>query len=246
MLAFSFSMSGCTTLNGPADPNDPFESYNRSVYQFNDSVDHYLLKPVAKGYDAVTPDFAQKGIGNFFSNLDDVLVVANDLLQFKLIQAAQDTGRFVINSTLGLFGFIDWASDMGLEKHQEDFGQTLGYWGVPSGPYFVLPFLGPSTIRDTGGLTVDSSYFDPIYKELGDGFPPPSRRSKKATWSMVALDTVDTRAKLLKAEAILEEAALDKYSFIREAYLQRRNNLVYDGTPPEDDGGFSEEDLFSD
>jgi len=239
------SLNGCTTLSGPAAPNDPLESYNRSVYQFNDSVDRYLLKPVAKGYDAVTPDFAQKGIGNFFSNLDDVLVIANDLLQFKLLQAAQDTGRFIINSTLGLLGLIDWASDMGLEKHQEDFGQTLGYWGVPAGPYFVLPFLGPSTIRDTGGLAVDSAYFDPVYKELHKDFPPPPHENKKAVWSMVVLDAVDTRAKLLKAENILEEAALDKYSFIREAYFQRRRNLVYDGAPPEDDGGFSEEDLFS-
>ena len=246
LLAFCMlSLNACTTLNGPAAPNDPFESYNRSVYQFNDGVDRYLLKPVAKGYDAVTPDFAQKGIGNFFSNLDDVLVVANDILQFKLLQAAQDTGRFIINSTFGLLGLIDWASDIGLEKHHEDFGQTLGFWGVPAGPYFVLPFLGPSTIRDTGGLAADSTYFDPVYKELNKGFPPPSRESKKAVWSMVVLDAVDTRAKLLKAENILDEAALDKYSFIREAYLQRRQNLVFDGSPPEDDGGFSEDDLFS-
>jgi len=238
-------LNACTTLNGPAAENDPLESYNRSIYKFNDGVDHYLLKPVAKGYDAVTPDFAQQGIGNFFNNLDDVLVIANDLLQFKLLQAAQDTGRFVVNSTLGLLGFIDWASDIGLEKHHEDFGQTLGVWGVPAGPYFMLPFLGPSTIRDTGGLTADSTYFNPVYKELNKGFPPPSRSSKKAVWGMVALDTVDSRAKLLKAEAILEEAALDKYSFIREAYLQKRKNLVFDGAPPEDDGGFSEDDLFS-
>lgn len=238
-------LSGCATLDGPPAENDPFESYNRSVYQFNDAFDRYLLKPVAKGYDTITPDFAQKGIRNFFSNLDDVLVIFNDLLQLKLTQTLKDTGRFLINSTLGLFGLIDWASDMGLEKNHEDFGQTLGYWGVPAGPYFVLPFLGPSTIRDTGSLAVDSSYFDPIYKDLGSGFPPPSHQNSRAVWGMVALDAIDTRASLLKAEVVLEEAALDKYSFIREAYLQRRQNLVFDGNPPEEDSDFSEEDLFS-
>ncbi len=241
----SLLLSGCATLDGPPADNDPFESYNRSVYRFNDSFDRYLLKPVAQGYDAITPDFAQKGVGNFFSNLDDVLVIANDLLQLKFVQSLKDTGRFIINSTLGLFGLIDWASDMGLEKNHEDFGQTLGYWGVPAGPYFVLPFLGPSTIRDTGGLAVDSSYFDPVYKNLQKGFPPPSHKNSQAVWGMVTLDAVDTRAGLLKAEAVLEEAALDKYSFIREAYLQKRKSLVFDGNPPEDDGGFSEEDLFS-
>jgi phospholipid-binding lipoprotein MlaA len=248
LLTMLSLLSACATVEGPADPNDPFESYNRSIYNFNDGVDKYVLKPVAKGYDAITPDPVQKGISNFFSNLDDVLVIMNDLFQFKLAQAASDTGRIIINTTLGLFGLIDWASDLGLEKHNEDFGQTLGYWGVPSGPYFMLPLMGPSTIRDTSGLVVDSTYFDPINKELHEDFPPPRRESERAIWGMTALKTIDFRAKLLKAEKILDEAALDRYTYIREAYLQRRQSKVYDGNPPEDssEDEFNEDELFED
>ncbi len=237
-------MQACATVEGPGDPNDPFESYNRAMYKFNDGFDTYILKPVAEGYDAVTPTPVQKGISNFFSNLDDVVVIINDLLQFKLKQAASDTGRLLVNSTLGLFGLIDWASDMGMEKHNEDFGQTLGYWGVPSGPYFILPFLGPSTIRDTGGLATDTYYLDPIYREIHEGFPPPPREDKEAVWTMTTLKAVDTRAKLLKAESILDEASLDPYVFLREAYLQRRNNLVHDGNPPQEEPEFDESELF--
>ncbi len=236
--------SGCATLDHPADPNDPLESYNRAVYKFNDTFDTYLLKPVAKGYDAITPAPVQKGISNFFSNLDDVLVIVNDLFQFKFGQAASDTGRFLVNSTLGLFGLIDWASDMGLEKHNEDLGQTLGHWGVPSGPYFMLPFLGPSTIRDTTGYAVDESYFDPIYKEVENGYPVSSRDDETAVWGMTIVKAVDTRANLLKGEKVMEEAALDRYIFIREAYLQRRKNLVYDGNPPQEKPIFDETELF--
>lgn len=239
-------VSGCATVEGPTDPNDPFESYNRAMFMFNDKVDQYVLKPVAQGYEAVTPDPIQKGVSNFFSNLDDVVVIINDLLQLKLTQFASDTGRLIINSTVGIFGLIDWASDIGLEKHYEDFGQTLGYWGVPSGPYFVLPFLGPNTIRDTAGLTVDTVYFNPIYNELHEEFPPPHREDEAAVWGMTILKAVDTRAKLLKAEAIVEEAALDRYIFIREAYFQSRKNLVYDGYPPEEQLDFDETFLFED
>ena len=246
LLSLILLLSGCATVNGPTDPKDPFESYNRSIYIFNDNLDRYILKPVAQGYDAITPSPIQKGIGNFFSNLDDVLVIVNDLLQFKLIQAASDTGRILINSTFGLLGLIDWASDIGLEKHDEDFGQTLGYWGTPVGPYFVLPFIGPSTIRDTTGLAVDSSYFDPINKELHESFPPPRRSNETALWGMKALKTIDIRAKLLKAEKILDEAALDRYTYIREAYLQQRRHKVYDGNPPEVKAEFSEDELFAD
>ena len=234
---------GCATIEGPGDPNDPFESYNRAMYQFNDGFDKYLLKPVARGYDTITPSPVQKGVSNFFNNLDDVIVVINDLLQLKFTQFASDTARLLVNSTLGLFGLIDWASDMGLEKHNEDFGQTLGYWGVPSGPYFVLPFLGPSTIRDTGGLYVDTEYFDPIFRELHKEFPPPSR-DDDAAWGMATLKIIDLRAELLKADKIMDEAALDPYVFLREAYLQRRNNLVYDGNPPQQKPEFSEDELF--
>jgi len=244
-------LSACATIDGPTDPKDPFESYNRAVYKFNDKLDKYVLKPVAEGYDTITPNPVQKGISNFFSNLDDVIVLINDLLQLKLTQAASDTGRIIVNTTFGLFGLIDWASDINLNKHHEDFGQTLGYWGTPSGPYFMLPFFGPSTIRDTSGLVVDTTYFNPLYRELHKGFPPPSRDGESAVlndtgaMSMSVLKIIDNRAKLLKAEKILDEAALDRYTYIREAYFQSRQNKVYDGQPPEDTE-FNEDELFED
>lgn len=239
-------LTGCSTSNTTADPNDPFESYNRAMFSFNDNLDQYILKPVAKGYDFVMPSPAQKGVSNFFSNLDDVLVLTNNLFQFKLSKAASDAGRIIINSTLGLFGLIDWATDIGLKKNNEDFGQTLGYWGMPAGPYFVLPFLGPSTIRDTSGLAVDSIYFDPIYNEIHESFPAPRRENENAVWGLTLTKAIDTRAQLLKAEKILDEAALDRYIFIREAYLQRRKYMVYDGNPPDDENTFDESELFKD
>jgi len=243
MLVISLLIQGCATVQGPGDPQDPFESYNRAMFNFNDKVDKYVLKPVAKGYVYVTPSPVQKGISNFFSNLNDVTIMFNDLLQLKVKQFFSDTGRFVVNSTVGLLGFIDVATEIGLEKHNEDFGQTLGYWGVPEGPYFVLPFLGSSTIRDTGGLSVDTTYFDPINKEVEQSFPPNSREPGTA-WTLRGLEVIDTRASLLKAEKIVDEAALDRYIFIREAYLQRRKNLVYDGKPPQEKPEFSEDELF--
>ena len=246
LLLLFLILQGCATLDHPADPNDPLERYNRGMYKFNDKFDKYLLKPVAKSYDAVAPDPVQKAISNFFSNLDDVVVIFNDLLQLKPGQMASDTGRFLVNSTIGLFGLVDWASDMGLEKHQEDFGQTLGYWGVPAGPYFILPFLGPSTIRDTGGLLADSNYFDPELREVETHFPPPRRKPESLVWNMVVVDAIDTRAKLLKTEKILDEAALDPYVFLREAWLQRRNYLVNDGNIPQTDEFFNEDELFKD
>lgn len=243
LFIVSHLLVGCATVKGPADPRDPLESYNRAVFEFNDGVDRYFLKPVAKGYDAVTPAPVQKGVSNFFGNLGDVITIFNDLLQFKVVQFASDTGRFLINSTLGLGGLIDWASDMGLEKHHEDFGQTLGYWGVPEGPYFVIPFIGPSTIRDTAGEIADTAEFDPIWREIHDGFPT-TARDENTAWSLRAGKAIDTRASLLKAEKILDEAALDRYSFIREAYLQKRLNLVHDGNPPEQAPIFDESELF--
>lgn len=239
------SLSGCTTLQGVADPKDPLESYNRSMFEINDNIDRYVLKPVAKGYDAITPNPVQKGISNFFSNLDDVIVIVNDLFQLKLGQMASDTGRLLINSTLGLAGFIDWASDIGMPKHNEDFGQTLGYWGVSSGPYFVIPILGPSTIRDTSGLIIDTAEFDPIWNEIEDGIPASQRDPDKAQVTSV-IKAIDLRASLLKAERILDTAAMDKYTFVREAYLQRRKHLVYDGNPPLEEPEFNESELFDD
>lgn len=244
LLLIFCSLQACATLDRPADPNDPLESYNRSMYKFNGHLDKYLLKPVAKGYDAITPNPIQKAVHNFFSNLDDVIVMVNDILQAKPVQMASDTGRIVINSTLGLFGLIDWASDVGLEKHNEDFGQTLGYWGVPSGPYLILPFLGSSTLRDSGGLATDSYYFDPKYREIETDFPPPSRDPESLVWNLTILKATDTRAKLLKTENIVNTAALDPYVFIREAWIQRRNYLVNDGKVDAVDADFNEQDLF--
>ena len=237
------TLSGCSTLNRPSDPNDPLESYNRNMFEFNDGVDRYVLKPVAEGYDSITPWFVQKSINNFFSNLDDFVVIVNDLLQLKLRQFTSDTGRLLINSTLGLGGLIDWASDLNMPKHNEDFGQTMGYWGVPQGPYFVIPILGPSTIRDTSGIFVDTAEFDPIWRKVEDGLPALPREPDKAQVTAV-IKAIDLRASLLKAEKILDEAALDKYTFTREAYLQHRKHLVYDGNPPKEAEEFDESELF--
>jgi len=185
-----------------------------------------MAKPVAEAYQDIMPNWADKGVTNFFSNIGDIIVLANDLLQFKLEQAASDAARIVFNTTAGLFGFIDVASHMGLPKHKEDFGQTLGYWGVPAGPYFVLPFLGPSTIRDTAGLGVDYVYLDPTVNHV-EHFNDRS--------ALFLTNFVATRADYLSASRLLESAALDPYTYTREAYLQRRQFYVYDGDPPMDD-----------
>ena len=216
-------LSACTSLpNGPSE-GDPFESYNRAMFSFNDGLDEYFLKPIAEGYDAALPSPVKTGVSNFFSNIGDIFVVLNDILQFKFIQALQDTSRFIFNSTFGLYGLIDVATPMGLPKHYEDFGQTLATWGVADGPYIVLPFFGPSTLRDTAGLVVETAY-DPVYEIENDD----------ERYGTIMLRTVDTRYKLLKASRIVEQAALDKYSFIRDAYLQHRKSRIYDGNPPEE------------
>lgn len=212
---------GCASVQGPGDPRDPWEGMNRAIFNFNEGFYNYILDPVTETYQDITPQPVQTGVSNFFSNLDDIFVIINDLLQFKFEQAAADLSRFVFNSTFGLFGLIDVASHMDLPKHHEDFGQTLASWGVGDGPYLVLPFLGPYTLRDTGGLLVDSSY-DPIL-EIDDD---------EARWGVIALKAVDTRAGLLKADRIAEQSGIDKYNFIRDAYMQHRLNLIHDGNPP--------------
>jgi len=218
LLAGAVLLGGCAS-NG--DRRDPLEPFNRGVYQFNDSVDKAVIKPVAQGYTEVLPQPVRTGIANFFSNLDDVLVLLNDLLQFKLTQAVSDLNRIVWNTTLGIGGLFDVSSKLGLEKHNEDFGQTLGYWGVGDGPYLVLPILGPSNLRDTAGRVVDWQ-FDLVtnYHDV------PVRNSA----TVVRLE--DTRSRLLQTDKILDEAAIDPYVFVRDAYLQRRRSLVYDGNPP--------------
>lgn len=232
VLLLCLVASGCATPHSRVDPLEPL---NRGIYSFNKGVDNVVLKPVAQGYKAVIPDPFRGMVRNFFSNLDDVVVVFNDLLQFKLLQALQDTTRLVINSTIGFFGIADIASGIGLEKHNEDFGQTLGYWGLGSGPYLVLPILGPSSIRDTAGIAVDV-HVDPIFDKLDD------RRHFRQRNQVLAAKFVSKRADLLDVEKVVEEAAIDEYIFVRDAYLQRRRSLIYDGNPPpadrsEDDTG---------
>ena len=215
--------SGCVSLPGPPHAKDPWERYNRGMYAFNDSLDEAVLKPVAQTYRDGMPDFAQEGISNFFGNLQDVGTGLNNLLQGKWAEGASDLGRFAFNSVVGIGGLWDVATPLGLEKHTEDFGQTLGWWGMPPGPYFVIPFLGPSTLRDAPARWVDPSF------AYNRGIDPVALRN-----TLYGLDVVRTRADALKAEKVLDEAALDKYTFLRDAWLQRRRNHVYDGSPPRD------------
>lgn len=221
-LIFSFIiLSACASVPGGPTEGDPFESYNRAMFGFNEGLDEYILKPVAEGYDAVLPSPVKTGVSNFFSNLGDIFVIINDILQFKFKQAVSDTGRFIFNSTIGLYGLIDVSTELGLPKHNEDFGQTFATWGIGQGPYIVLPFFGSKTMRSTAGFVVESAY-DPVYDIEDDD----------VMWSTVALRAIDTRYNLLRAGRIVDQAAVDKYSFIRDAYLQHRKNLVYDGNPP--------------
>lgn len=213
-------------------PEDPWEGYNRAIFSFNDGLDRYFAKPVAKGYQFIMPGFAETGVSNMFDNVGEIKNVANDVLQWKWGQAAHDTGRFLVNSTVGLVGFFDVAQYMGLERSDgEDFGQTLAVWGVKSGPYFVLPILGPSTIRDSAGLPVDAytsviNYIDHV----------PTRNT------VMGIGLISDRAQLLQAEALLSG---DRYAFMRDAYLQRRGYLISDGqTISEDDFGADFDDDF--
>lgn len=207
-------LAGCA---GP-NPRDPYEGYNRAMFKFNDTVDEYALKPAATAYRNVLPSFVQTGVNNFFSNLGDGWTTINDMLQGKGQQGLSDLSRFAINSTVGILGLFDVATPAGLPKHKEDFGQTLGTWGVPSGPYLVLPMLGPSTVRDTAALPVDIKgdiwgYKEPVYlRNTG-----------------TVIRTIDVRANLLDASSLLEDAALDRYEFIRDGFLQRRESQINDG-----------------
>ncbi|TDO99912.1 MlaA family lipoprotein [Marinomonas balearica] len=198
-------------------PEDPWEGYNRTMSSFNDTLDKYALKPLAEGYDYVTPSPVQRGVSNFFNNLGEVGNIANNLFQAKWDATAASTFRFLINSTAGFLGIFDVASEMGLERQPEDFGQTLGYWGVGSGPYLVLPLLGPSTVRDATGTAVDYFNYDPI--ELLDP-------TTDEYWSIKALGIVQIRAKLLSSERLIFG---DRYTFIRDVYLQTRQAAVLDG-----------------
>ncbi len=224
--------TGCATTN-----KDPIESVNRGVYKFNDVTDKVILKPVATAYKTVTPTPIRKGFNNFFNNLGSITTVLNDLLQFKFADAFTDAGRFVINSTFGLAGFIDVASMDKIPNHKEDFGQTLGYWGVGNGAYLVIPLLGPSTLRDATGFVIDRVTSDPITYTHNIGEVRLHNQLRTA-------QLVDARTQLLDAGDLVDNASLDPYSFMRDAYLQSRANLVADGvaTNKTNDDGFEPAD----
>ncbi|MDR6378500.1 MlaA family lipoprotein [Paraburkholderia caledonica] len=208
-LAATGLITGCAT--GPdRKPGDPFEPMNRAVFNFNDGLDRYVAVPVAKGYQKVTPQPLRTAVSNFFSNLGDLTNAANALLQLKITDATEDLVRFAFNSTFGLGGLLDWATPAGLPKHHQDFGLTLGHWGIPSGPYLVLPLFGPSTVRDSMGLVVDVK-FNPL------NYMEPAVRNP-----LYVLQFVSVRSDLLGATDLLQQAALDKYSFVRDAYTQQR------------------------
>lgn len=218
-------LGGCAT--GPnANPRDPFEPLNRSVMQFNDGVDAVALKPLATVYRKILPPLVRTGVNNFFSNLSDPWSSVNSALQFKFSDAAENIIRFGINTVFGLGGVLDIASELSIERHKEDFGQTLGRWGVPAGPYLVLPLLGPSTVRDTVALRLDFNV-DPVH------WVDPWQ----ARYAFYILRAVDLRSNLLRAGDVLDEAALDKYSFFRDAYLQRRRATIFEGKPSDDSAG---------
>jgi phospholipid-binding lipoprotein MlaA len=212
-LGASLLLSGCASTN----PKDPFEKFNRAMFTFNDTVDRVALKPTATAYKKVVPSFVQTGVGNFFGNLSDVWSSANNFAQLKGQDGLNDLTRFAVNSTFGLVGVLDIATPAGLHKHNEDLGQTLGYWGVPNGPYLMLPILGPSTVRDAAALP-------------GDFWGDPWTHVNDIPWRNggILLRAVDQRAAVLDASNLLEDAALDRYEFIRDGYLQRRASKVLD------------------
>jgi len=220
LLLALLAASGCAT-SPDADPRDPLEPMNRAVYKFNDTFDEAIAKPVATVYRDLLHVEIRNRVSNFFSNIQDIFIGVNNLLQGKLQDGVEDWARFAFNSTIGLAGIHDVASDMGIEKHNEDFGQTFGRWGAGPGPYLILPFLGSSTLRDAGGTAVDW-YVAPLQHAR-----PIALRN-----SLYGLYLVNTRAELIEAGNILEQAALDRYVFQRDAYLQRRLSLIYDGSPP--------------
>jgi len=221
-------LTGCASTGENKD--DPWEGWNRGVYQFNMAIDSAIAKPVTKGYKAITPDFVETGVSNVFSNITDVPNMLNNLLQGKVIDSFSDLGRFVINSTVGIAGLWDPATSIGLKKHDEDFGQTLGAWGVGSGPYMMLPLLGPSTLRDTAAFPVNSE--TDLINQIDH---IPTRNQTKL------LELIDKRSALLEYDDLLKDA-IDEYAFIRDTYLQNRKYKVLDGDIPFEDEECEEED----
>ena len=217
------------TIAGTVPDDDPWENWNRKVFAFNEVLDTYALKPIAKGYRAVTPDPVEKGVRNAFANIGEVVTIVNDVLQGKFSQAGNDTGRLLINSTIGIAGIFEVAEGLGLEKNdREDFDQTLAVWGVGSGNYLVLPFFGPSTVRGAPGLYVDGLTLPILYVDH-----VPTRNT------LYGADLISLRAELLDSEKLV--AAADKYTFIRDVYLQRREYLINDGDVEDDFGSYGDD-----
>lgn len=234
ILITGLALSACASTK-TTNPEDPWEEMNRSIYRFNNGFDDYITRPASSAYQTLTPDWLDVGFSNFFNNLGDVPNSLNNLLQAKPLDGLSDLGRVSINSTIGLAGLFDVATPVGLTRHNEDFGQTLGVWGVGNGNYLVLPLLGPSNVRDGIGWLGDFQSEPYYYLE-----------NKTAYYSLFLLDAIDSRADLLSASRILEQASLDPYTFHRETYLQRRRGLIYDGNPPMEGPSLEELDLLND
>ena len=222
-LALGLAMAVSGMAAAQEEVRDPLEGFNRAMFAVNEGVDFMVMKPVAQGYDAVVPLPVKAGVGDFFGNIADIRNTLNNALQGKFSDAANDFGRLLINSTIGIFGLFDVASELGLEKHDEDFGQTLAVWGWDESTFLFWPVVGPKTVRDTGGLVVDI-YTDPTWYTFN--------KDVATRNSLVALRYIDVRASLLPSDKVVEEAAFDKYTFVRNAYLQRRRNQIFDGSPP--------------
>ena len=221
VLLFPILFSACATTGSIEEYRDPFEKYNRAVFKFNDGFDRAILKPVAKGYRKVVPGAVRKSVGNFFRNLLEPTTIINDVLQGKFEQAVLDTARFIFNSSFGLLGFFDISTVAGIERHQEDFGQTFAVWGFKPGPFIMLPFIGPTNLRDGIGLLPYYLYTDPrLYNP-----------ETSVNLALIGINAVDSRAQLLTGSKLLD-LQLDPYAFLRETYNQRRLNLIYDGDPP--------------
>jgi phospholipid-binding lipoprotein MlaA len=232
MTVLAAVLGGCATNKAAEQEiNDPFEPVNRVTYQINDWGDKFILRPVAKGYEWLAPDFVRTGINNFYENLGYPMDIVNALLQGKFKQALSDTGRLALNSTLGLAGFLDPATDVGLPRHEEDFGQTMGVWGIPQGPYLVIPFFGPRTARSGAG-----NLFDALYH------PQVQMRNSSLRTKINIMYFIHLRSTLLGVDKEIQRA-FDPYAFVRDAYLQNRRYLVYDGNLPDEDLFFEDEEF---
>lgn len=221
VFAFVIFLAGCASTPGRTRADDPWQRVNRGVYRFNDTLDRAALKPVAKGYRKITPRWFRSGVGNFFANLSYPVTIANQALQGKVGTACRDVGRFVVNSTLGIGGLLDVATRMGLQANDEDFGQTLAVWGMASGPYVTLPFFGPTSLRDAPSRAIDYFLGPLVYVDV----------PWETTWGLRGLDLVHGRSELLSLDPTLQDA-FDPYVFIRDAWVQRREFEIYDGSPP--------------